>query len=212
MKKYTWAGIAILGLLFSACGNVASGEPTISPQDIQSTAVAAAFTIVAETHAAVPTDTAVPPTDTPVPTSLPTDTPVPSPTAAGVVAESPTAVAIIPTFTSQPAVSAPTSDPCNKPLTSWDGPSADLDIFYDYSPQRNDDKVVVSIWVMSDKGECGYLVDLTSGPVGQYSVAAYVDGEKDFKVFGGFRLTEAAWEIVIRNDTIVALGGCYPSC
>ena len=68
------------------------------------------------------------------------------------------------------------------------------------------------MWVMSDLGECGYLYDLSSGPVGQYSVAAYVDGPKDFKVFGGFRLTEATWDIVIRNNTIVALGSCYPNC
>jgi hypothetical protein len=83
---------------------------------------------------------------------------------------------------------------------------------YEYSPQGKDDKVVVSMWVMTDLGECGYLYGLSTGPVGQYSVAAYVDGEKDFKVFGGFRITDATWDIAIRNDTIIALASCYPKC
>jgi hypothetical protein len=68
------------------------------------------------------------------------------------------------------------------------------------------------MWVMTELGECGFLPSVTSGPAGQYSVAAFIDGEKDFKVFGGFRITEATWDIVIRNDTIVALGSCYPKC
>jgi hypothetical protein len=66
--------------------------------------------------------------------------------------------------------------------------------------------------VKSDRGECGYLYNLSSGPVGQYTVIAYIDGVKDFTVSGGFRITEGAWKIVIRNDRIVALGVCYPDC
>jgi len=204
MKKNTWAGIVILSLLLSACGNTPA-EPTLSAEAVQSTAVSMASTIVAETQAAVPTNTAIPPTNTP----LPTDTPVPSPTAVDLVAASPT---VVPTFTSQPVSSAPTIDPCNKPLTSWNGPTANFNIGYEYSPQGKDDKVVISMWVMTDLGECGFLSSVSEGPAGQYSVAAFIDGEKDFKVFGGFRITEATWDIVIRNDTIVALGSCYPKC
>lgn len=202
MKRQIWAGIAILSLLLSACGGTTPAQSTTNPQDIQSTAVAAAFTIVAETEAAKPTHTAVPPTETPLP---PTDTPVPPPTAEPLTA-SPTAIP------SQPAASGPTADPCNKPLSSWQGPSATLNIVYDYSPQTKNDKVVVSLWVRTDQGECGFLYNLSSGPVGQYSAVAYVDSTKDFKVFGGFRITEAAWDIVIRNDKIIALGSCYPNC
>ena len=208
MKRNTWAGIAILSLLISACGGTAA-EPTKSPEEIQSTAVSAAFTIVAETQAAIPTNTAVPPTDTPIPTSPPTGTPIPSPTVE-LLSGSPS---IVPTFTSQPSSSAATAaDPCNKALTSWQGPSANLNLAYDYSPQGKNDKVVVSLWVMTDRGECGFLASLSSGPVGQYSAAAFVEGSKNFKVFGGFRITEGSWKIVIRNDNIVALGGCYPNC
>lgn len=202
MKRQLWAGIAILSLLLSACGGTTPAQPTTNPQDIQSTAVAAASTIVAETEAAKPTDTAVPSTETPL---RPTDTPTPSPTAEPLLA-SPT---VIP---SQPAASGPTADPCNKPLTAWQGPSATLNLVYDYSPQTKNDKVVVSLWVRTDQGECGFLYDLSSGPVGQYSAVAYIDSTKDFKVFGGFRITEAAWDIVIRNDKIIALGSCYPNC
>lgn len=204
MKQNTWAGIAILSLLLSACGSTPV-EPTVNAEDVQSTAVAMAFTIVAETQAAVPTNTTVSPTETSIPTAIPTNTP----TAITLAEASPT---IVPTFTLQPASSAPTANPCNKPLTSWAGPSANLNILYEYSPQGKDDKVVVSMWVMTELGECGFLYGLSTGPVGQYSVAAYVDGPKDFKVFGGFRITEATWDIVIRNETIVALGSCYPKC
>jgi len=210
MKRTTWAGIAILSLLISACGSTTAVEPTKSPEDIQSTAVAAAFTIVAETQAAIPTNTPVPPTNTPEPTPLPTDTPVPSPTALELTTvESPT---VIPTFTVQANSSDSAADPCNKPLTSWQGPSANLSIVYDYSPQGKDDKVVVSLWVMTDSGECGFLSNLSTGPVGQYSAAAFVDGPKDFKVFGGFRITGGGWDILIRNNDIVAKGSCYPNC
>jgi hypothetical protein len=197
MTKTAWAGIAILSLLLNACSG-APAEPTLDAQDIQSTAAAMAVTIIAETNAAIPTLTPAPPTDTPAPTN----TPVPSPTAD---LSSPTVAA---TFTSP----APTKDPCDKILSGWQGPSANLNLVYEYSPMAKDDKVVVSMWVMTDLGECGFLTNLSTGPVGQYSVAAFIDGAKDFRVFGGFRITEATWDIVIRNDTIVALGGCYPNC
>ena len=210
MKNNIWAGLAVLSLFLSACGSTAAVEPTLSAEDTQSTAIAAAFTIVAKTQAAIPTNTAVP-TDTPVPTALPTDTPAPSPTALELTdaSLSPT---VVPTFTSQPVSSEPTKDPCNKPLTAWQGPSANFNLLYEYSPQSKDDKVVVSMYVVTDLGECGYLYDLSTGPVGQYTVGAWVDGKKSFKVFGGFRITQASWDISIRNDRIIALASCYPNC
>lgn len=192
MKLKLRAGIVVLSLFLYACGS-APGAPTINAESVQASAVAAASTIVAETQAAVPTHTPIPSTDTPSPTVPPTNTPPP-------------------TETSVPLTPSLTKDPCDKPLTSWQGPSAQLSVAYEYSPQSKDDKVVVSLWVMTDLGECGYLSSLSTGPVGQYSAAAYVDGAKDFKVFGGFRITEANWKIVVRNDSIVALGSCYPNC
>jgi len=204
MKKHLWASMAVLSLLINACGAQPS-EPTISADDIQSTSIAAAFTIVAETQAAIPTNTQIPPTDIPLPTLTPTDTPIPSPTIDPTLSTSTLAPTAI-------VEASNTDDPCNQPLLSWQGPSTSIALAYDYSPQSKDDSVVVSLWVMTDLGECGFLYDITTGPVGQYSAAAYIDGKKDFKVFGGFRLSEGSWKLVIRNDNIVALGGCYPNC
>lgn len=197
MKQHHWAGILILSLLLTACGTTAA--PTENPQNIQETAMAGALTAVAQTLAALPTATPAP-TNTPIP---PTDTPIPSPTLEPTITVTPTA---------QPIAAGPTADPCNKPLTTWQGPSATLSIYYDYTPQKKDDKVVVSIWVMSDLGECGFLYNLSSGPVGQYTVTAYVDGVKDFTVSGGFRITASSWKIIIRNDKIISMGVCYPNC
>ncbi len=64
-----------VALMLSACS--APATPTINPQDVQNTAVAVAFTIVAQTQAAIPTATPLPPTETPTLTAMPTDTPLP---------------------------------------------------------------------------------------------------------------------------------------
>lgn len=204
MNKYFWASMAILSLLLSAC-SAKPTEASTSAEDISLTAFAAALTIVAETHAAIPTNTLWPPTETASPTPLPTDTPIPSPT----IDPSLATETATPSSVSQSTASP---DPCNQALTSWQGDSANLIIDYDYTPQKNDDFVVVSLWVMTDLGECGFLYDLSTGPIGQYSAYAYIDGERDFQVSGGFRISQGSWKIVIRNDSIAALGSCYPNC
>jgi hypothetical protein len=204
MNKHIGASMAILSLLIGACGAQPT-EPVVSAEDIQITAMAAAFTIVAETQAAIPTNTQVPPTETLIPTPLPTDTPIPSPTIDPLLPTETLALSLTPQ-------SEASTDPCNQPLTSWQGDSAKLSIAYNYKPQGKDDNVIVSLWVMTDLGECGYLYDLSTGPIGQYSAAAYIDGAKDFKVFGGFRISPGSWKLVISNDSIVAQSGCYPNC
>ena len=75
--------------------------------------------------------------------------------------------------------------------------------------------IVLSMYVVTELGQCGYLAiygDSFSGPIGQYSAGAFVTGKQNIKVFGGFRITEGSWKITVRNESIVALGGCYPSC
>jgi len=206
MKNPLWLSVIILSLLVSAC-SAQPTEPPINAEDIQLTAAAAAFTIVAETHAAIPTNTQVPPTETLVPTPLPTDTPIPSPT----IDASLFTPTLIPSPTSQTA-NGSSDDPCNQPLASWQGPSVSIVMDYEYSPRSKDDYIVVSLWVSTDLGECGYLYDISTGPVGQYSALVLVDGKKSFRVSGGFRLSEGSWKLVVRNDSIVALGGCYPNC
>ena len=192
----------IFSLILSACG--ADQTPTLSPADVQSTAQSAAFTIVAETQQAIPTDTPLPPTSTASPTPPPTDTPLPSPT---LDPSLPTA-----TLTLAPQSSSPTQDNCNKVLSEWQVPTIRILITNETNPRGT---IVLSLYVVTAFGECGFIPvygGTVSGPEGNYSAAAFVDGRRDFKVFGGFLLTGGSWTLVIRNEEIVARGGCYPNC
>ena len=202
----------VFSLLISACG--AQATPTANPIDIQHTAEAAAFTMVAQTQQAIPTATPLPPTETATLTALPTLTPLASPTLDALnstpVGLTITPQANIPTFT--PQASGSGQDPCNQPLVAWEGPSASLNVVNETRPQGT---IILSLYVVTELGQCGYLYvtsDSITGPIGQYSAGAFVTGRQNFKVFGGFRITQGSWDIVVRNDNIVALGGCYPSC
>ena len=212
MKRNALIIGVVLSLFVSACG--AQATPTVNPVDIQHTAEAAAFTMVAQTQAAIPTATPLPPTEAPTQTPLPSLTPITSPTLDG-QNSTPAGLTItpqtnIPTFT--PQASGSGTDPCNQALTGWAGPSANLNIVNETRPRGT---IILSLYVVTELGQCGYLYvtgDSITGPVGQYSAGAFVEGPKNLKVFGGFRITEGSWDIVVRNDNIVALGGCYPSC
>jgi hypothetical protein len=70
--KHIWMLFAITALVLTACGP--APEPTMSPADVQGTAMAAAMTMVAETQAAIPTATSIPPTEPPTATPFPTNT------------------------------------------------------------------------------------------------------------------------------------------
>src|SRR5215207_11157392 len=103
MKRFSLLTVAILAMIISACGTPAA--PTMNGADVQNTAVAAAFTMVAQTQAAVPTATPLPPTEAPTQTPLPSLTPITSPTLDG---QNSTPVGLtltpqtnIPTFTPQ---------------------------------------------------------------------------------------------------------------
>lgn len=206
MKRNALIVGVVLLFLIGACAPQAA--PTPSPVDIQHTAEAAAFTRVAQTLEAVPTHTSVPPTQTASPTLPPTLTSLPSPTGDPLLASATSLPTTVPTAIPQPSDGSTPAD-CNKALTAWEGPSASLSIKNETNPEG---KLVLSLYVVTDLGECGYLADLSQGPVGQYSAAAFVDGKKDFKVFGGFRITQGNWKIVVRNDKIIAMGSCYPNC
>ena len=207
-----------LGVLFmllaAACAPRAA--PTVAAVDIQQTAEAAAFTMVAETQQAAPTVTRVPPTNTPnpSPTSLPTSTPLPlstSGTAQLLPTTAPTLTQLAPQ--SQPtASSGGNQDTCNQPLTSWQGPTANFTIANQTNPEGT---IVLSMYVETDLGQCGYLVitgDSFTGPVGQYSAGAFITGQQNYKAFGSFRITQGNWKIVVKNDSNDALGGCFPNC
>jgi hypothetical protein len=204
MKLKFLVHIMALALLISACGAPAA-IPTIDPLSVQSTAVAAASTYISQTQAAIPTITAIPASETPTSTPLPTET-------LDAALSTPTIILIptdLPTFTPQPAAG---NDPCNKALLTWQGPTATFTIVNETKPQGN---IILLMSVVTKTGECGWLNIYSttfSGPVGTYSAGAFVDGKKDFKVFGAFAIQEGGWKIVVRNDIITALGGCYPNC
>lgn len=82
--------LAMIAVLLTACGTPA--EPTLSPEQVSGTAISMASTMIAETQAAIPTNTPIPPTETPSPTPLPTFT----------LEALPTIELILPTATSQP--------------------------------------------------------------------------------------------------------------
>jgi len=211
MKRESLIYIMLLALVVSACS--APAAPTIDAASVQSTSAPAAFTVVAQTQAAIPTNTAIPSSETPTQAPLPTDTLVPSPTLDTLA--TPTLIAIptdLPALTATHQASTAGSNPCNHALTSWQGPSASFTIRNETKPQG---KIILLMSVVTDQGECGWLNiynDSFTGPVGNYSASAFVNGPKNFKVFGAFRITEFSWKIVVRNDVITALGGCYPHC
>jgi hypothetical protein len=194
------AAILVLG----ACAPQAT--PTVNPLDVQHTAEAAAFTMVAETQAAIPTNTPVPPTATETSTPPPTLTATVDPS----IVDTPTAIpTLIPQQPTTSSASGTTVDSCNKTLTEWQGTTVTFNIVNETRPQGT---VVLSLYVVTPLGECGYLADLSQGPAGAYSAGAFVDGRQSFKVFGGFTVQAGNWDIIIRNDRIIAQGSCYPHC
>ena len=75
----------LITLIISACGaRGAQVTPTMNPLDLQSTIAAAAFTMLAETQAAIPTATPIPPTATFTNTPTPTNTLLPVSSSAAV--------------------------------------------------------------------------------------------------------------------------------
>lgn len=214
MKRNALAISVVLLLLVSACAP--KGTPTMSSADIQGTAQAAALTIVVLTSQAIPTNTPVLPTPTASPIPLPTDTPPPLPAlpTQGSLATGVALPTALPTFTPPAASGSGNSnqDPCNQPLTAWQGPSASFSVSNQTRPQGT---IILSMYVVTDLGQCGYLVisgDSFTGPIGQYSAGAFITGKQNMKAFGSFRISEGNWKIVVKNDGISAAGGCYPNC
>ncbi len=191
-------------LLLSACGP--EPEPTMSAEDVQGTAVAAAWTMVAETQAVLPTATPIPPTDTPVPTLPPTSTPIPLPT--------------------QPVSALPTNTLSSETTTSGDicqdlkhlipadadGPKTTIRIV-------NEHKVPATISLYLNKtvfGECGYRSYSLSKngdtvqtlPQGCYSAWAWSTDSKETFNAEGYALcanNPDKWTMVIRGERVIML-------
>lgn len=144
MKQFKFLPvIVILAVFLSACG--AEPVPTMSAADVQSTAVAAAFTVVAQTEEAIPTATPLPPTETPTETPMPTNTPLPLPT----LDVTPTAAV------AAPATSASGGDPCATRVLSWSPEGLETVIRIINTTAA---EVTLSLYLNETpgKGECGY--------------------------------------------------------
>lgn len=146
MKRFSiLTQIFVITLIISACG-APQATPTINPVDLQSTMLAAASTLVAETQAAIPTVTPPPPTATVTNTPEPTATFLPLSTLGG-------------TFTPIPGA----GDPCinNVLPASLEGEAIKIRID---NPTRGTIMVSVYLQRSSPQSVCGYRsYTLTAG-------------------------------------------------
>lgn len=182
--------IAVFALFVSACG--ADAEPTVNAAEIAATAEAAAWTMVAQTQAAMPTNTPIPPTNTLEPTPTPTNPPPQLPTQ--LPAEKPT--------------STPNTDRCNQPLQAPDGPVTRLRLI-------NETKAQVNLSISLNEtpfGDCGYKgYQLNKGdkvviefPIGCYYFYAWVNGSTPSNASGsGCANNTDIWNVNIRPEVIV---------
>src|SRR6266540_402058 len=171
MKHFSTLIIVLaIAMIISACG--APAAPTVNPVDVQNTAVAAAFTMIAETQAAIPTVPSLPP---PTQTPLPTNTPLSLPTLEA-------------TFTAAPITNNngnSNTDPCaTRVLGSPKGKETTIRIV-------NTTKVAVTVSLYLNEtegqGECGYRsyslarngdVVITDLVYGCYNLWAWSDDPK----------------------------------
>jgi hypothetical protein len=178
----------------------------MSAADVQGTAVAAAWTMVAETQAALPTATPIPPTDTPIPTLPPTSTPIPLPTQS---------FSVVPTNTLSSETTT-SGDICqdSKHLIPSDaaGPKTTIKIVNEY-------KVPATISLYLNKtvfGECGYRSFqlakngsvVTTLPQGCYSAWAWSTDAKESFNAEGYALcanNSDKWTMVIRKERVIML-------
>jgi hypothetical protein len=191
-----------IGISISACG-AAPATPTLSMEQVQGTAAAAAYTVIAQTQASMPTDTAIPPSETLTQTPLPTETLLPTATET---------LGTPPTISGSPTpASGVSADECNKPLSSFSGPEA-------YILIANKTGQPIQAWFLVNKtpfGDCGYVTvpPIPAGgdyafnaPLGCYSAGAWTTGNKKFTI-DNVRYPLCAnntdkWTLTVTKDTI----------
>ena len=135
--------VLMIALIISGCG--ARGElatPTLNAVDIQSTAAAVAFTMVAETRAAIPTVTP------PLPTATFTDTPAPTSTF-------PPLPSLEATFTAVPTGDSGGDNPCIHKVLPAALEGETVKIRIDNSTKASL-MVSVNLHQATPQSECGY--------------------------------------------------------
>lgn len=196
--------LALLAVLVVACGGQPA-EPTLSAEQVQGTAISSAFTMVAETQAAIPTNTPVPPTETPSPTPLPTFTPLPLPTQP----------VTLPTATT--ASSSGGGGECARLLNIAEAGPQSLVRF----ENNTGGKVGLSLFMYTPNkfAQCGshasnpfQIADkasiTVSLPKGNYYAYAWIDkGDEQRSAEGYFWVKEAdnhLFPVIIKNDVIIS--------
>jgi hypothetical protein len=204
MKHITFfALILILALTTTACG--AQPVPTVNAADVQHTAEAAAFTMVAQTQEAMPTNTPIPPTETPTNTPVPTDTPAAVSTVATLGS------ATVPTIAATISTGA-TVDPCATRVLSYSPKGEDTIIRIANLTKA---PVTVSVYLneTAGAGECGYRsynltkygdVVITDLVQGCYNLWAWSTDNKIHVNAGGFGCINNPdkWTFEISENTI----------
>lgn len=199
MLKKILPVLAVIAIFITACGP--QGTPTLAPAEVEGTAVAAAWTMVAMTQLAIPTATPLPPTETPSPTPLPTFTPAPLPTES--------APLVLPTATQ----AAGGQDNCLKPLNVAEaGPQSNVRFEND-----SGGNVQLSLNLSTNLfGQCGTLVYtlakkeklVVSLPKGEYFAYAWITySDGDTSNASGYINNRVGdnhqFDVVIRKETIV---------
>lgn len=204
MKHITFfALILIVALTTTACG--AQPVPTVNAADVQHTAEAAAFTMVAQTQEAMPTNTPIPPTETPTNTPVPTDTPAAVSTVATLGS------ATVPTIAATISTGA-TVDPCATRVLSYSPKGEDTIIRIANLTKA---PVTVSVYLneTAGAGECGYRsynltkygdVVITDLVQGCYNLWAWSTDNKIHVNAGGFGCINNPdkWTFEISENTI----------
>jgi hypothetical protein len=165
----------VIMLVISACGATPQATPTINPVDLQSTMLAAASTLVAETQAAIPTATPPPPTATFTITPVATTTLPPLPTLGA-------------TFTPSPVGNSNAGDPCVNNVLPASLTGEPIKIRVD-NPTKATISLTVYLQSGNPQGVCGYRgYTLTAGGSlvindlveGCYSLWAWNPEPKDY--------------------------------
>jgi hypothetical protein len=203
MKPFTISSLIVaMTVMISACG--AQPAPTLSAADVQLTAVAAAFTVVAETQAAIPTATPLPPTETASPTTLPTNTPVSLPTLEATLTPAAAAGAATPYF-------------CDTRVLSW-SPKGRATVIRIVNTTKAPVNVSLYLNETQDHNECGYRsyslaklndVVITDLVQGCYDLWAWsTDPKTSFRVASGTSCINNPdkWTFEISADRIKFVG------
>lgn len=206
MLKKLIPTLALVAVFLAACGG-APAEPTLSPEQVQGTAIAAAFTMVAQTQAAIPTATPLPPTETPSPTPLPTFTPPPTPTLD---------FALLPTATQ--ATTSNTGGLCSGIINLGEaGPQSNIRL---ENTTKGTAAVSLFMYTPNAFGQCGsfpsnpYVLQknatlVVSVPKGQYYAYAWITySDGDTSGAEGYFINKVGdnhlFPILIREDVIVS--------